>query len=113
MYPNDAIGEVHADGEIWSQPLYELANAMGRDAVTKIILQSHWSLTPNASFNDGARAIKQADKLLNRGKNGKLIDRIFNARGYLQNNECIKKEPAGSFLIKMCWSVADDAVLGL
>ncbi|SDM47060.1 Zn-dependent metalloprotease [Fictibacillus solisalsi] len=81
VYPKDAIGEVHADGEIWSQPLYELANALGRDAATTIILQSHWSLTPNASFNEGARAIKQADELLNRGKNGKLIDRIFNARG--------------------------------
>lgn len=81
MYPQDIEEEVHADGEIWSQPLYELAQALGRDTATKIILQSHWSLTPNATFNDGARAIKQADQLLNGGRNAKFIDQVFAARG--------------------------------
>ncbi|SFE33966.1 Zn-dependent metalloprotease [Bacillus sp. OV194] len=85
VYPRDVAGEVHADGEIWSQPLYELAGAIGRDAATKIILQSHWSLTPNATFNDGARAIKQADQQLNGGRNAKTIDAVFKARGLSTN----------------------------
>lgn len=85
VYPKDAVGEVHADGEIWSQPLYELASALGRDAATKIILQSHWSLTPNATFIDGAHAIKQADQQLYGGRNAKTIGAIFNARGLSAN----------------------------
>ena len=40
-----------------------MAQAFGRDVATKIILQSHWSLTPNSKFSDGAKAIKQADAL--------------------------------------------------
>jgi Zn-dependent metalloprotease len=81
VYPQDWVGEVHADGEIWSQGLYEMAKAFGRDVATRIILQSHWSLTPNATFNDGARAIKQADVLLYGGAHGAQIDAIWAARG--------------------------------
>ncbi|GGE25605.1 hypothetical protein GCM10011571_29680 [Marinithermofilum abyssi] len=81
VYPRDWVGEVHADGEIWSQGLYDMYKAFGRDVATKIILQSHWSLTPDATFNDGARAIKQADLLLYGGSHGDQIDSIWAARG--------------------------------
>ncbi len=81
VYPDDLQGEVHADGEIWSQGLYEMAQAFGRDVATKIILQSHWSLTPNATFHDGAKAIKQADVILFGGMHGAKIDQIWAARG--------------------------------
>ncbi len=57
MYPKDITNEVHDDGEIWAQGQYEMAQAFGRDVATKIILQSHWSLTPNSKFSDGAKAI--------------------------------------------------------
>ena len=63
VYPKDITNEVHDDGEIWAQGQYEMAQAFGRDVATKIILQSHWSLTPNSKFSDGAKAIKQADAL--------------------------------------------------
>ncbi|MFC0187084.1 M36 family metallopeptidase [Fictibacillus aquaticus] len=85
VYPRDVVNQVHADGEIWSQGLYDLAGALGRDTATKLVLQSHWSLTPNATFNDGARAIKQADQLLNGGRNAAKIDSIFAARGLSTN----------------------------
>ncbi|MEH7612832.1 M36 family metallopeptidase [Gottfriedia acidiceleris] len=85
VYPRDWAGEVHADGEIWSQGEYEMAQAFGRDIATKIILQSHFSLTPNATFRDGARAIKQADVLLYGGSHGAEIDSIWAARGISTN----------------------------
>lgn len=62
MYPKDITNEVHDDGEIWAQGQYEMAQAFGRDIATKIILQSNWSLTPNAKFSDGAKARKQVSK---------------------------------------------------
>lgn len=85
VYPKDWSGEVHADGEIWSQGLYEMAQAFGRDVATKIILQSHWSLTPNATFHDGAKAIKQADMALYGGAHASQIDAIWKARGISTN----------------------------
>lgn len=85
VYPRDWAGEVHADGEIWSQGEYDMAQAFGRDIATKIILQSHFSLTPNATFSDGARAIKQADVLLYGGAHGAQIDSIWAARGISTN----------------------------
>ena len=74
---------MHDDGEIWAQGQYEMAQAFGRDVATKIILQSHWSLTPNSKFSDGAKAIKQADALLYGGQHAD-IDRIW-ARGISTN----------------------------
>ncbi|MFB5249520.1 M36 family metallopeptidase [Bacillus mycoides] len=85
VYPKDITNEVHNDGEIWAQGQYEMAQAFGRDVATKIILQSHWSLTPNAKFRDGAKAIKQADALLYGGQHAAEIDRIWAARGISTN----------------------------
>lgn len=85
VYPKDWVGEVHDDGEIWSQGLYQMSEQLGRDIATKIILQSHWSLTPNATFNDGAKAIKQADTLLYDGAHAAQIDAIWSARGISTN----------------------------
>ncbi|HDR7634838.1 peptidase M36 [Bacillus mycoides] len=85
VYPKDITNEVHNDGEIWAQGQYEMAQVFGRDVATKIILQSHWSLTPNAKFRDGAKAIKQADALLYGGQHAAEIDRIWTARGISTN----------------------------
>ncbi|PFN67203.1 peptidase M36 [Bacillus cereus] len=85
VYPKDITNEVHDDGEIWAQGQYEMAQAFGRDVATKIILQSHWSLTPNSKFSDGAKAIKQADALLYGGQHAADIDRIWVARGISTN----------------------------
>jgi Zn-dependent metalloprotease len=81
VYPQDWYGEVHVDGEIWSQGEYEMAKAFGRDIATKLILQSHWSLTPSSDFADGVAAIKAADQLLYNGQHLSQITAIWNARG--------------------------------
>lgn len=81
IYPRDIVKEVHDDGEIWSQGEYEMAQAFGRDVATKLILQSHFSLTPNSGFNAGAKAIKAADQALYGGSHAAQIDAIWAARG--------------------------------
>ena len=81
VYPTDWVGEVHADGEIWSQGEYDMAQAFGRDIATKIILQSQFSLTSSAGFADGVAAIKSADQLLYGGSHLATINSIWAARG--------------------------------
>ncbi|WP_322348610.1 M36 family metallopeptidase [Tumebacillus algifaecis] len=81
VMPGSWKGQVHADGEIWSQGAYEMAQQLGVDVATKIILQSHFSLTPSSGFNNGAAAIKAADALLNGGANATTITAIWAARG--------------------------------
>lgn len=81
VMPGSWYGEVHEDGEIWSQGLYEMGKQLGVDTATKIILQSHFSLTSSSGFNAGAKAIKTADQLLNGGANAAVIDAIWAARG--------------------------------
>jgi Zn-dependent metalloprotease len=84
-YPEDLRGEVHADGEIWSRALFDLWNTLGRTTADKLVLQSHFYLTPSASFQDGANAILAADRALNGGANQGKIRQIFNARGITTN----------------------------
>ncbi|TCP59362.1 Zn-dependent metalloprotease [Tumebacillus sp. BK434] len=85
VMPGSWYGEVHADGEIWSQGEYDMAQLLGVDNATKLILQSHFSLTPNSGFNAGAKAIKTADQLLNGGANASAITSIWAARGISTN----------------------------
>ncbi|KEO83715.1 M36 family metallopeptidase [Tumebacillus flagellatus] len=80
-YPTNMDGEVHDDGEIWSHGEYDMAQAFGRDVATKIILQSHFSLTPNSGFKDGVAAIKAADQALYGGSHLSQITSIWAARG--------------------------------
>ena len=84
-YPEDVRGEVHADGEIWSRALFDLWNALGRTTADKLVIQSHFYLTPTASFQDGANAILAADRALNNGANQAKIRQIFSARGIATN----------------------------
>ncbi|MBL0387849.1 M36 family metallopeptidase [Tumebacillus sp. ITR2] len=80
-YPTNMDGEVHDDGEIWSHGEYDMAQAFGRDVATKIILQSHFSLTPNSGFANGVAAIKAADQALYGGSHLTQLNSIWAARG--------------------------------
>jgi len=83
QYPKDIDGEVHDDGEIWSACLWQVRQAMGRKAADKLILSHHFLLQKDASFQDAAEALIQADQQLNAGKNGAAIRAIFVKRGIL------------------------------
>ena len=49
----DLVGEVHADGEIWSSALYAMNTALGRDRATKIIIGAQFGFTPTISMPRG------------------------------------------------------------
>ncbi len=85
IYPDSLAYEVHRDGEIWSACLWQIHGVLGRVLTDQIVIQSHFYLTPGATFRDGALAILQADRDITGGANQGLIQGIFAGRGILQS----------------------------
>ena len=83
-YPRDVVGEPHADGQIWSAALWEIFEAIGRDASIRLVIESHFFLSPDAEFVDAASAILMADQELNGGVNFDLILGIMENRGFFR-----------------------------
>ena len=81
-YPEDIIGDPHADGQIWSAALWEIFEAIGRDASIRLVVESHFFLSRDADLVDGASAILLADQDLNGGANFDLILGIMENRGF-------------------------------
>ena len=59
-YPEDVVGEVHDDGEMWSASLWQIRGSIGAVKADRLILQAHFLLSPTASFNQGANALVTA-----------------------------------------------------
>ena len=85
VYPRDIQNEVHADGEIWSRALFDIWNSLGKTVSDRVILQSHFYLTPTAKFTDGANAILAADQALYAGQHAAQLRSIFATRGIPTN----------------------------
>ena len=82
-YPEDIVGQPHADGEMWSASLWELFEALGRDGSITLVIESHFYLSSDAEFVDGASALFVADQELNGGVNSDLILSVMENRGFL------------------------------
>lgn len=79
-YPEAIVGEVHDDGEIWSSALWQIRGEIGAAKADTVILQHHFLLTADTSFNQAANALVTAAK--NLGYNQKDVNDI---RTILQN----------------------------
>jgi hypothetical protein len=53
-YPEDLVGEVHADGEIWSRALWDIRTALGPKVADTIIIRAQFGFTPAISMPDAA-----------------------------------------------------------
>ncbi len=84
-YPEALVGEPHADGEMWSASLWQIFTELGRNETLRLVFQSHFFLSNNASFRDAADAVIQADQALNAGSNAELLQRVFGRRGFLNS----------------------------
>ena len=60
QYPNSIVGEVHDDGEIWSAALWQIRGAITAAKADRVILQHHFLLTIDTSFNQAANALVTA-----------------------------------------------------
>ncbi|HEX7766250.1 MAG TPA: M36 family metallopeptidase, partial [Nitrospira sp.] len=59
-YPEAIVGEVHDDGEIWSAALWQIRGAIGATKADTAILQHHFLLSADTSFNQAANALVTA-----------------------------------------------------
>ena len=88
LYPADmhATSE-HNNGEIYSQPLWEIRSLIGRTTADRLILLSHWLLpvSEDPLFTDGALALLSADDLDNDNDAHDEIVAAFLARGIFRN----------------------------
>ncbi|TCC51154.1 bacillolysin [Kribbella capetownensis] len=61
---DDIVGEVHDDGEIWSNALWDINRALGRTKANKVILEATFFYDPDTSFKAAAQDTVQAARLL-------------------------------------------------
>jgi hypothetical protein len=52
----DRVGQVHADGEIWSRALWDIRTALGATTADRIIVNAQFRFAPDTSFHDAAEA---------------------------------------------------------
>jgi hypothetical protein len=73
--------EVHADGEIWGETLWDLRDALGADATESLVTRAMELSPANPSMLDERNAILQADMINSAGANQKKIWKVFANRG--------------------------------
>ena len=82
-YPEDIVGDVHDDGEIWSAALWQIRSAIGVGKTDTVVLQHHFLLTAGASFNQAANAlVTAAINLRYTTKEVNAIRSILQSRGF-------------------------------
>lgn len=80
---DDIDGEVHDDGEIWSNALWDIQKALGRTKANKVILQGTFFYAPDTSFADAARVTVQSARLLYGKAAAAQVTTAFKARKIL------------------------------
>ena len=73
--------EVHADGEIWAQTLWDLRKAIGSKKAESLVTRAMELSPDDPSFLDERNSILQADLVVNGGKLQKTIWKVFAHRG--------------------------------
>ena len=73
--------EVHADGEIWGQTLWDLRAAIGSTMAESLVTRALELSPSNPSFLDERNSILQADQIVDKGKLQKTIWQVFAKRG--------------------------------
>ena len=73
--------EVHADGEIWAQTLWDLRGTVGGSTARELVTEGMRLSPDNPSFLDMRNAILQADKVVNAGADAAAIWQVFADRG--------------------------------
>jgi zinc metalloprotease ZmpB len=80
-YPADLVGEVHADGEIWSRALWDIRTALGPVHADTIIIEAQFDFTPAISMPDAATATIATAKRLYGKSAERAVTSAFEARG--------------------------------
>lgn len=77
----DKVGEVHADGEIWSRALFDIRGALGAREADRIIVNAQFGFAPDTSFQDAAvTTIATAQQMYGRSA-ADAVRKAFQDRG--------------------------------
>ena len=81
-YPEDLVGEVHADGEIWSRALWDIHKALGAKLADTIIIRAQFGFTPDISMPAAAETtIDHRGACTGRAPQKRAAQAAFAARG--------------------------------
>ena len=81
-YPGDLNGEVHHDGEIWSQALYDIRNALGHIEADTIIVEGSMNFLGTTMPQLAQTTVDTAQALYGTGAKNAVFA-AFHARGIL------------------------------
>jgi len=82
QYPDDLVGEVHADGRIWSRALWDIRNAIGNVQADTAILEGQFDFDGGTMPALATDIVAAADDLYGPGVAGQ-VQTQFEARGIL------------------------------
>ncbi len=75
------LPEPHADGEIWSQTLWDLRDTIGQDRAEMLVTRAMEMSAPDPSFLEMRNSILLADRIAYHGGDRDEIWQVFAARG--------------------------------
>jgi hypothetical protein len=81
-YPEDLVGEVHADGRIWSRALWDIRAAIGHVKADTAILESQFDFA-GGTMPALAQRVVAATQSLYGPANANAVRAVFQARGIL------------------------------
>ncbi|WP_027481325.1 M4 family metallopeptidase [Deinococcus pimensis] len=77
----DKVGEVHADGEIWSRALWDIRGALGAYRADRVIVNAQFRFAPDTSFGAAAQAtVRTAQDMYGKAA-ASSVAAAFRARG--------------------------------
>lgn len=82
-YPEDLVGRVHADGEIWSRALWDIRNALGHGRADTLILESQFDFAADTTMPAAAGATVAAAQRLYGSRTAAIVRGAFEDRGLL------------------------------
>jgi zinc metalloprotease ZmpB len=81
VYPQDLIGEVHADGEIWSSALWSIRQSLGTVKADTLIIDAQFGFAPDTTMRAAAATTIATAKSLYGNSAAKAATDAFRARG--------------------------------
>jgi hypothetical protein len=82
-YPENLTGDDHHDGQLWSTPLMQIFDVIGREDMDVLVLASHYYLSSNANQVANAEALLQASEDYFDGAYNSIILQTFQSYGQL------------------------------
>ncbi len=82
QYPKDLVGQVHADGRIWSRALWDIRNAVGHVRADTVILEGQFDFPGTTMTELATRTVAAAQRLYG-NSTANQVRAQFVARGIL------------------------------